>query len=95
MLLKSPCRNLKSYDKPLWGFSNGTKKMMSSEVILARSAVIIIIVYFSYSNRYKLLMKNYLSSCTVVQAPFSAIEEYVELECAPNLALAQKGHCIS
>ena len=41
MLLKNPCRNSKSYDKPLGGFSNGTKKMMRSAVILARIAVIL------------------------------------------------------
>ena len=35
------CKNLKSYNKPLWGFSNGTKKMMRSMVILASSMVIL------------------------------------------------------
>ena len=41
LLLRNPCKNLKSYVMPLWGFSNGTKKLMRSSVILARSAVIL------------------------------------------------------
>ena len=26
LLLRNPCKNLKSYVMPLWGFSNGTNK---------------------------------------------------------------------
>ena len=41
MLLRNPCKNLKSYDNPFWGKSNGGNNKMRSAVILARSAVIL------------------------------------------------------
>jgi hypothetical protein len=31
LLLRSPCKNLKPYDMPLWGFSNGGKKTRRKE----------------------------------------------------------------
>ena len=48
MLLRSPCKNLKSYDNPFWGKSNGTKKKKKEKRIKIPK---IVVTTFAAANR--------------------------------------------
>jgi hypothetical protein len=46
LLLRSPCKNLESYDNPFWGFSNGgknkkVKKQAGAELCQAQDKLVL------------------------------------------------------
>ena len=50
MLLRNPCKNLKSYDNPFWGKSNGGKKKEKKKE-KRRKIPKIVVITFAAANR--------------------------------------------
>jgi hypothetical protein len=53
LLLRNPCKNLKSYDNPFWGKSNGTKKKKKKKKREKKRRKIpkIVVTTFAAANR--------------------------------------------